>query len=215
MEHQIKIGIVDDHKNILEGLELKFGLFDHIKVVFAENKSESLVKNLQNAPELPDVIFMDIEMPGMNGIECTKAVKSEFPEIKIIMLTVFDNDDHIFNAILSGATGYILKDEPIQRIIQSLEDVYHGGASMSASIASKILHLLHHKKAEKKIPEEHELTSREIEILELLVKPKKRTEVALELNISEFTVKKHIENIYKKLQINSRMELYDWYKKNN
>jgi DNA-binding NarL/FixJ family response regulator len=158
---------------------------------------------------------MDIEMPEMDGIEATFEVKKLYPQIKILILTVFDDDDKIFKAIQNGASGYLLKEETSESILNSIKIVMEGGATMSPSIASKILNLMRHSEIKSQPAEINsaasntdmfDLSSREIEVLEKVKEGKDYKKIADELFISPSTVRKHLENIYLKLQVHNKMQ---------
>jgi DNA-binding NarL/FixJ family response regulator len=144
-------------------------------------------------------------MPVMDGIEATRRIHHLFPQVKIVMLTVFDDAEKIFEAILAGATGYLLKDEKLEKIIAALEEAMEGGAPMSPIIASKAMQLIRGK-----IPQATQtnfnLTEREIEILELISNGANYNQIAERTFISPKTVRKHIENIYKKLQVHNKVD---------
>ena len=164
-----------------------------------------------------DLLLMDIEMPNLNGIEATKLVKQKYPQIKIVMLTVFDNDENIFNAIKAGADGYLLKDVNPHVLFNGIVETMNGGAAMNPSIALKTLKLLRNpvdfnSDVEK---EKIELTPREIEVLEQLAQGLSYTIIAENLFLSPSTVRKHIENIYTKLQVHSKLEAVQKAKRNN
>ena len=180
---------------------------DKFNVVFRGNNGEEIVE-FAKTDNTFQVILMDIEMPKMDGIKATEIIYKLKPEIKIIILTVFDDDEKIFNAIKSGASGYLLKDESVDKIVDGINVVLEGGAPMSASIASKTLQLLRRTyKIEDIISDEDfNLSKREIEILENLKLGLDYLQTAEKLFISPFTVRKHIENIYKKLQVNNKMQ---------
>src|SRR5690606_14350970 len=155
-----------------------------------------------------DLILMDIQMPEMDGIEATQKIKSVWPDIKIVMITVYDDDNHIFEAIKAGADEYILKDTTGKTVYETIMDTLNGGSVMSPSIAQKTLRLLKLATLSKSIPSENiALSDRETEILELLSKGLANKVIADKLYISPFTVKRHIENIYQKLQTHNRIEL--------
>ena len=159
---------------------------------------------------------MDIEMPIMNGIEATLAVKQKYPQIKIIMLTVFDNDENIFNAIKAGADGYLLKDVNPHVLFNGIVETLNGGAAMNPSIALKTLKLLRNPVSFEEIAkEEINLTSREIDVLEQLAQGLSYTVIAENLFLSPSTVRKHIEHIYSKLQVHSKLEAVQKAKRNN
>lgn len=201
----IKIALVDDNvflmKTLAENLD-----FPDIKIKYKAYNGTQILEMLEENRIL-DVILMDIEMPEKNGIETTRIIKSKFPHIKIIMITVFDDDENIFNAIQSGADAYLLKDAPSEKIYEAIKDVLNGGAAMTPSIALKTLKLLKNPIDFSKLEEVIQLSEREIEVLEQLSNGLKNKDIASNLNVSFFTVKKHIENIYKKLQAHNRIEL--------
>jgi len=214
----MKIGIIDDNVSIGRQLIQKLSLAEEVRVMFFVDRGPKAIDWLQQHAEKPDILLMDIEMPDMDGIETTFRIRQLYPEIKILMLTVFESEDKIFNAIKAGATGYLLKDEKLERMLVAFDEIMEGGIPMSASIASKSLQMmLKGYKPEVKtgfIPDSDEqLTKREIEILEHLARGSRNQEIADTLFISRSTVKKHIENIYVKLQLKSRVELVNWYNK--
>ena len=167
--------------------------------------------NKTKVNDFPDIILMDIEMPKKNGVEATIEIKSKFPTLDIMMLTVFEDEEKIFNSIQAGASGYILKDEPFESIVKSVKELYDGGAPMSNSIAKKVLSFIkfNNSRSEKKdnqFDPELILTTRELELLDGLVKGGSYTSLAKELFISPHTAKTHIKNIYKKLHVHNRAE---------
>lgn len=215
MSKKIKIGIVDDNVKIANQLKERFALVENIEVLFYVENGKEAIAHLQKCITLPDIILMDIEMPQMDGIETTLKVKELFPDVKIIMLTVFDHDEHIFRSIQAGATGYLLKDEKLSRMLASFDEVLDGGAPMSPMIAQKSMQMMLRgfkpSSAIKYDSSQEALSKRELEILELLAQGYKNQAIADKLFISFSTVKKHIENIYSKLQLHSRIELVNWY----
>ena len=158
---------------------------------------------------------MDIQMPVMDGISATEIVKTKYPHIKIIMLTVFDDAENIFNSILAGADGYLLKDENAEQLYQSIMEINNGGAPMSPSIALKALKLLRNPMEihPSKSTGNFELTKREIEVLEQLSKGLNNNEIGDNLHISPGTVRKHVENTYRKLQVHNKVEAVNLAKK--
>jgi DNA-binding NarL/FixJ family response regulator len=202
------ITIAEDNEYLIKSLVEKLSLFpDKFKIGFVARNGKEIVDYIASNTK-PDVILMDIEMPVMDGIKATEIISSSYSEIKIIMLTVFDDDEKIFNAIKAGANGYLLKDETVEKIVEGIEMVFQGGAPMSATIAAKTLDML--KKSEnvidKEIKIETNLSKREIEILEHLKLGYDYNKIAEKLFISPFTVRKHIENIYRKLQVKNKMQ---------
>lgn len=201
------MGIVDDNPILSEQLKENLSVAENIEVVFTASNGEEALNLLPKLSILPEVILMDIEMPVMNGIEATAAISKE-TNIKILILTIFDTDDKVFEAIKAGAAGYLLKDSKPHRIITAIEDVLMGGAPMSPHIASKTLDLLRSKttSANELQPHDYNLSDRETEILKLLAKGSSYQQIANELFISHGTVRKHVENIYEKLHINNKTE---------
>ncbi len=203
----IRIGIVDDNVHLANQMVNNFSLFDHIKIVLIARNGKDLLNQIESSR--PDVILMDVQMPEMDGIEATRKVKSLYPEVKILMLSVFDEDDKVFHSILAGASGYILKEEPPVKILEAVENVLDGGASMSSLIAAKALNLIRFQNTQKvpqKPPSDFGLSHREMEILEHIADGKDYLKISESLFISPNTVKKHISNLYDKLHVHSRAE---------
>lgn len=212
----VKIAIVDDNSFLLHAIKEKLSFFDDVSVRHTSlNGSEILIK-LEDNHNI-DLILMDVEMPVLNGIETTQIVKQKYPHIKIVMLTAFDNDEHIFNAIKAGADGYLLKEINPQDLYDGIKDTLNGGAAMNPSIAMKTLKLLRNPMDIQNPREQEEilLSNREVEVLEQLSKGLSYTVIARHLFLSPSTVRKHIENIYKKLQVHSKIEAVQKAKNNN
>lgn len=201
----IKIGLAEDNPNLRKSLANNMSLFEEVELIFIGANGIEVLKLLDE--HKPDLILMDINMPGMNGIDATRFVKEKYPEIKVMMLTVFDEEDKIFQSILAGASGYMLKDEKPGKIMEAIEECMDGGAPMSAVIASKALQLLRGKHLQQtKNAEEYGLTKREVEILQKTSEGLTNNQIAEQLFISPKTVRKHIEHIYQKLQVHNRVE---------
>jgi len=203
----IKLAIVDDNTFLQRAIQDKLDFFDDIDLKFKANHGEDLLEKLEKNHNL-DIILMDIEMPKMNGIEATEIVKTKYPHIKIIMLTVFDNDENIFKSIKAGADGYLLKEVNPEELHNAIIETLNGGAIMTPSIALKTLKLFRNPEVFENVPiqEEHNLTPREIEVLEQLSKGLKYTAIADNLFLSAGTIRKHVENIYAKLQVHNKLE---------
>lgn len=209
------VGIVDDNERISQQIAEKLLLTDEVDILFIADRGRDALEWLNTHRQHPQIILMDIEMPGMNGIETTFKLRDMYAHVKVIMLTVFDNEANIFNAIKAGATGYLLKDEVLPRMMEAFADVLEGGVPMSPAIARKAMEMMiSGYKPGKQImytEQQEELTKREMEILEKMAEGLNVQKIAATLFISPFTVKKHIENIYNKLHIKSRVELLLWY----
>ncbi len=205
---KLKICIAEDNYFLVKTIKEKLSFFDGISIKFHANNGKELIDKLEENHYI-DVILMDIQMPKINGIEATEIVKSKYPQIKIIMLTVVDDDDCVFKSIKAGANGYLLKEIDADNLYKSIIEVTEGGAPMTPSIALKTLNLLRNPNLQNSIPQETEtikLTKRETEILIQLSKGLNYNAISENLIISPSTVRKHIENIYKKLQVHSKME---------
>jgi DNA-binding NarL/FixJ family response regulator len=201
----INLAIAEDNSFALKACVDKLALFPQYKVVLKAFNGEELLANITKKPV--DLILMDVEMPGMGGIECTRKMSLLHPQMKILMLTTFDNDESVFNAIMAGASGYLLKEENAEALNHAILDTLGGGAAMSPGIALKVLKLLRNPQTQ---PQEElkdfGLTKREIELLEHLKQGLSYEMIAANLYISHGTVRKHIQNIYGKLQAGNKIE---------
>jgi len=198
----IKVIIFDDNDSLRDSISML--LQDNADFTLAGSYSHCLdaVENIMYTK--PDVVIMDIDMPGMNGIEGVKLIHQNFPTIQILMLTVFDDDEKVFAAIKAGANGYLLKNAEPQRLLQAISEVYNGGAPMTPGIAKKILHQF-----QTILPGEekdYHLSSREKEVLSLLVDGLSYKMIAAKLNITYDTVRAHMKKIYEKLHVASMTE---------
>jgi len=212
----IKIAIADDNSFLIKTIQEKLSFFDDFTIKFTAVNGEDILEKLEQNHNI-DLILMDIEMPKMNGIEATYQIKQKFPQIKIIMLTVFDNDENIFKSIKAGADGYLLKEVNPKDLQQGIIDTLNGGATMTPSIALKTLKLFRNPIDFKNVTtqEDIQLTAREIEVLEQLSKGLKYHLIAENLFLSVGTIRKHIENIYAKLQVHNKLEAIQKAKNNN
>lgn len=199
----IRVAIFEDNRSLRESLAAMIGGTSGFDCVGAFPNCNNLLKNISQAK--PDVILMDIEMPGINGIEAVAIIKEEFPEIKILMETIFDDDEKIFNSICAGAEGYILKNTTPAEIMEAITEIYEGGSPMTPSIANRVLKMVK-VRPEAGGRETFDLSTREKEILLCLVKGMSYKMVADACFISIETVNVHIKNIYKKLQVHSKSE---------
>ena len=205
----IRIAVAEDNAFLAKSIQEKLALFPgELKFKFHAFNGKLFLEKLAEDTTV-DVVLMDIQMPEMDGIETTRIISERYPQIKVIMLTVLDDEESIFQAILAGANGYLLKDENPRVLLQSVLSIVEGGAPMSSGIASKALRLLRNplKPAEEK-PDtpKPELSPREIDVLNQLSKGMDYKQIAENLIISPSTVRKHIENIYSKLQAHNKIE---------
>ncbi|WP_179020553.1 response regulator transcription factor [Winogradskyella forsetii] len=210
-----RIAIVDDNNFLIKTVAEKLSFFEDLEVKFIATNGLDLLEKLDENNSV-DLILMDIEMPTLNGIEATEQVKQKYPQIKIIMLTVFDNDENIFNAIKAGADGYLLKEINAADLHSGILDTLNGGAAMNPSIALKTLKLLRNPFVENNEEKEQiKLTEREIDVLEQLSKGLSYNAIAENLILSTGTIRKHIENMYRKLQVHNKLDAVQKARRNN
>lgn len=193
--------IYEDNPRLRESLELLLGTDTGFTIAGAFSDCTLVIAQMDKL--MPDVVIMDIDMPGMSGMDGVKLIKTGFPDIKVIMYTVFDDDNRIFECICNGADGYLLKNISPLKLIQSLEDLASGGVPMSPFVAQKVFQYF---RTTKEGSEAFNLTPRETEILELLVRGNSYKMIADKASISIDTVKKHLQNIYHKLHVNCGTE---------
>jgi len=198
----IKVAIIEDNNTLRNSLENLFNRTEGIKCVSSLNNLLNVVSEIGKA--MPDIILMDIGLPHISGIEGVRTVKSDFPQIQILMFTVFEDDEKIFDAIRAGASGYLLKKTPPDEIVEAIKELYHGGAPMSASIARKVIKSFQSQATIAK--EDYQLTTRENEILYSLVDGLSYKKIAEKYFVSISTIRTHICNIYHKLHVNSKAE---------
>ena len=198
----ISIAIVEDLDVVRNGLKDFISLSTDFLVVGAFKTGEEAFEHL---PEIrPDIVIMDINLPGMNGIECIRQVKDKSPGTQFMMFTVYENDDKVFEALKAGASGYLLKNTGLLHIAESVKELHEGGSPMSANIARKMVNLF--RDNDKKNPFLDLLSNREKEILQLLAKGLLYKEIAEQLHITTGTVRIHIHKIYEKLHVQNRTE---------
>jgi DNA-binding NarL/FixJ family response regulator len=197
----MKIALFEDNQSFRESLEFVIVTSGDMELCgsFADtNRLRPRIEAVQ-----PDVILMDINIPGINGIDAVKEIKTHFPEIQICMQTVFDQDDKVFASLCAGASGYILKNTPPEKILQAIREVAGGGAFFTPSVARKVLNNFQHQ------PEKAEyiqLSEKEKEVLKYLVEGLSYKMIGDRLNVSFHTIHTHIKNIYEKLHVNSKGE---------
>ena len=201
----INIALIEDNFQYRTAISIILQLNENLKLIHKLEDCKEMMQlfNLQK----PDVVLMDIDLPGINGIEGVFQVKRTWPDIKVLMLTVFEDDNKIFGAIKAGANGYLLKKDSPQKILDAIEQVYKGESPINGVIAAKVLDYFHQSKQKNTILFESNLTEREKEILQLLIKGLSYKEIAAAIFISVETLNSHIKNIYRKLNVHSRNEL--------
>jgi DNA-binding NarL/FixJ family response regulator len=198
----IKVTIFEDNKHLRETFELLLANSEGFRCTGAWEDCETMIGNIRANP--CDVVLMDIEMPGMNGIDATRLIKQHFPHINILIQTVFFEDDYIFNAICAGASGYILKSTTPDGYLDAIRDVQAGGSPMTPGIARRVLELFKTNLQPATI--NYNLSAQEKKVLQLLVAGKSYKMIASELFVAQETVKSHVSNIYAKLHVHSGTE---------
>ncbi len=198
------IGIVEDNKKIRDLIQRYLDMQDELQCPVAVDSVEEMLDYLEKY-DPPDVLLMDIQLPGMSGIKGIGIIKQKYPEIEIIMLTIYHDSHKIFDSLVAGASGYLLKHTSLPEIKESIQTLIEGGAPMSPQIARKVIN--HFKKPEKKSKVEYDLTPREQDIVNGLVDGLSYKLIADRFDISIDTVRAHIRNIYKKLHVNSKAEV--------
>lgn len=198
----ITLAIVEDLDEVREGLKQFISLSPEFEVLDTFKTAEEALYDL---PKInPDIVIMDISLPGMNGIDCIKQVKHKTPRTQFMMFTVYENDEKVFEALKAGASGYLLKNTGLVNMIESLKELHLGGSPMSSNIARKLVTVFRDQQKESAPVET--LSNRENEILQLLAKGLLYKEIADTLTISTGTVRQHIHKIYEKLHVQNRTE---------
>lgn len=200
---EIKVAIFEDNKPLRESLQQLINNAEGMSCTGAFSDANKLLRNMQLSN--PDVVMMDINMPGISGIEAVQLIREKFPQVHIMMQTVFEDNDKIFAAICAGASGYMLKKTAPTKMIEAIRETSLGGAPMTASVAAKVLQMFRLQNTGEKI-EFIDLSEREKEILALLVKGKSYKAVASACFISIDTVSTHVRHIYEKLHVHSKTE---------
>jgi DNA-binding NarL/FixJ family response regulator len=200
--NQIKVAIIEDRREIRDGLSMMINFTDGFTCTGSYRSMEEALARLPH--NLPDVVLSDIGLPGMNGIDGVRIIKEKYPEMTILMLSVYDDNERIFDALCAGACGYLLKKTPPARIVESLNEALAGGAPMSPEIARKVITLFREVRPPAKV--DYDLTPHETRLLKLLVEGHSYKTAATALNVSVNTVSFHLKSIYEKLQVHSKSE---------
>jgi DNA-binding NarL/FixJ family response regulator len=197
----ITLAIVEDLDEVREGLKQFICLNPEFRVLDTFKTAEEALHDLPRIT--PDIVIMDINLPGMNGIECIRQVKKKIPRTQFMMFTVYENDEKVFEALKAGASGYLLKNTGLLQITESLKELYNGGSPMSSNIARKLVTIFREQPEAEPV---ETLSKRENEVLQLLSKGLLYKEIADQLTISTGTVRQHIHRIYEKLHVQNRTE---------
>lgn len=198
----IRVAIIEDQREIREGLRELIDDAEDLRCSATFSSVEEVLPRIGS--DLPDVVLVDIGLPGKSGIEGIRLLNERYPELVLVVLTVFDDDQRIFEAICAGASGYLLKKTPAPRLIQGIRDAAAGGSPMSPEIAARVIALF--RQSRPAPPEDHDLTPHEIRVLKLLVDGHNYKTAAVELSVSVNTVSFHMRRIYDKLHVHTKSE---------
>ena len=201
-ENTIKTAIVEDLRNIREGLTTLINFTDGFECSGAFRSMEEAIPRIKG--NVPDVLLSDIGLPGMNGIEGIRILKEKYPQMTVLMLTVYDDDERIFDALCAGASGYLLKRTTPAKILENIREAVSGGAPMSPEVASRVIKLFREVRPPERV--DYDLTPHETRLLKLLVEGHNYTTASEELRVSYNTIKFHMRHIYEKLQVHSKSE---------
>ncbi len=196
-----KVIIIEDHDSMRNGLSFIVDSSEKFKTTGSFGTAESALVFMKSNPV--DIVLMDINLPGKSGIECTEIIRDEYPDVKVLICTVFEDDDKIFRALAAGACGYILKKSSSQQILEAMDELMLGGSPISSTVARRMVDFF--QQNSRKFEPDEKLTERELEILNLLSQGFRNKEIGEKLFISIPTVKTHIYNIYRKLHVQSRI----------
>jgi DNA-binding NarL/FixJ family response regulator len=198
----IRTAIVEDQRDIREGLATLLNFTEGFNCMGSFRSMEEALAKIPH--DLPDVVLCDLGLPGMSGIEGIRILKEKFPALSLLVLTIYDDDDRIFDALCAGASGYLLKRTPPAKLFESLREAVSGGAPMSPEVATRVIKLFREYRPPERA--DYELTPHELRLLKLLVEGHNYTTAAEELGVSYNTVKFHMRHIYEKLQVHSKSE---------
>ena len=210
---KIKVLVAEDQELVRKSLEIILGNQDTIELIGAVSNGQEVIRFIRES--LPDIIIMDIRMPKLDGVTCTRIIKDQYPQVKIIILTTFDDDEYIFKALRDGASGYLLKGISVDELITAIHKVYKGSAMINEDIASKVVNLFADIAKSKLYIEVNELGKKDInttekKIIILVSQGLSNKEIAGELSLSEGTVRNYLSNILEKLNLRDRTQLAIW-----
>jgi DNA-binding NarL/FixJ family response regulator len=200
----MKILVCDDQAVVRDGLELLLKLERDIEVVgTASDGSQALEIIARGAP---DLVLMDLKMPGMNGIEATRQIRAHFPQVKVLVLTTYDDDQWVFDAIRAGASGYLLKDTPREEIVRAIRGTLSGKAFVDPAVAGKLMQQVTGNQTQPETQVTEKLTEREVDVLRLIARGLNNSEIAARLHLSDGTIRNHVSAILSKLGVSDRTQ---------
>ncbi len=200
----IKVIVCDDQAIIRDGLEMLLKLEKDIDVIGQAQDGAEAVTMVAKTP--PDLVLMDLKMPGLNGIEATRQIRAGYPQVKVLVLTTYDDDEWVFDAIRAGASGYLLKDTPREEVIKAVRGTAAGKTFVDPAVAGKLLHQVAGKPAAPSTQLTDKLTEREADVLRLVARGLNNADIALRLHLSEGTVRNHVSAIFAKLEVADRTQ---------
>ena len=200
----MRVIICDDQAIIRDGLEMLLKLERDIEVVGLAQDGAEAVELAER--ESPDLVLMDLKMPGMNGVEATRRIRAHHPDIKVLVLTTYDDDEWVFDAIRAGASGYLLKDTPREAVVEAIRGTVEGKSFVDPAVTGKLLGQLASKQEQPASLITDKLTGREVDVLRLIARGLSNTEIAEELHLSEGTVRNHVSAIFSKLDVSDRTQ---------
>ncbi|WP_420457037.1 response regulator [Rubrivirga sp.] len=214
MSTPIRVAVVEDHAGLRERLVQQLAFYDHVEVVLVSESGDGFLADLavrgRTGAPLPDVVLMDIEMPGRDGIETTAEVTKAWAGMEVLILTVYEDEDKIFAAVQAGASGYLLKDAGPDAVVRAVQEIAQGGAPTSPLVARKLLGYVRQQQAADRrsaaAADALRLTPRETDVLSRLVEDDTEAAIADALGVSPHTVRSHVKNLYAKLQVHSRAQ---------
>ena len=200
----MKVIVCDDQAIVRDGLELLLKLEKDIEVTGLAQDGAEAVELVGKHP--PDLVLMDLKMPGMNGVEATRRICAEFPSVKVLVLTTFDDDEWVFDAIRAGASGYLLKDTPREKVIEAIRGTLAGKSYVDPMVAGKLINQVSSKQEQPSTLISAKLTEREVDVLRLIANGLSNAEIADRLHLSEGTVRNHVSSIFSKLDVSDRTQ---------
>ncbi len=200
----ITVSIIEDDRRVRESLAVLIDGADNLRCLSTHATGEEALEEI--ARKSPDVVLMDINLPAMSGIECVRRLKARLPKLQILMLTMYEDDEKVFQSLVAGASGYLVKRTSPAELLKAIEEVHQGASPMSGKIARTVVEYFSRLAGQSTSPQPEYLSKREEEILNLLAKGYRYKEIADALSISFETVRSHLKNIYDKLHVHSRTE---------
>ena len=200
----MKVIICDDQAIVRDGLEMLLRLEKDIEVIAVARDGEEALELVEK--EQPDIVLMDLKMPGMNGVEATRRIRARYPEVTVLVLTTFDDDEWVFDAVRAGASGYLLKDTPREQVIDALRGTLAGKSFIDPQVAGKLLAQVASRQENPASAVRDKLSERELDVLRLLARGFTNAEIAAQLHLAEGTVRNHVSAIFSKLDVTDRTQ---------